>query len=91
MNAEKYGYYLWLVMLYGTADPKIHKAIEKYGSAKNVYDAIIDGDISTLDRDERERLRLRPPDRQQGVRRGRVEHRGDLQDNTIRVIQWQQN
>jgi DNA processing protein len=57
LNAEKYGYYLWLVMLYGTADPKIHKAIEKYGSAKNVYDAIIDGDISTLDRDERERLK----------------------------------
>ncbi len=44
-------------MVYGTANPRIHKVIEKYGSAMNAYTAITDGDLSTLDKEDRERLK----------------------------------
>ncbi len=57
MVSEKYSYYLWLVQLFGTANPKIHKVTEKYGSPQNAYEAITQGDISTLDKAERERLK----------------------------------
>ena len=56
MDATIYHYNLWLVQLFGTANPKIHNIIKKYGSSQNAYDAITQGDIALLDMAERKKL-----------------------------------
>ncbi len=49
-------YNLWLTQLFGTANPKIHKVNEFYGSPAKSYEAISGGDLSTLDKNEKQRL-----------------------------------
>ena len=56
-------YYIWLTRVLGTANPKIHKLTEKYGSAKQAYEAITDGDISCLTEEETEKLDYETIDR----------------------------
>lgn len=50
-------YYLWLLQLMGVANPKIHQLIQRYGSPKNVYEAIALGkDTRFLTQSEINRL-----------------------------------
>lgn len=42
-------YYLWLIQLMGAANPKIHELLQRYGSVKDVYEAIaVDSDTQYL-------------------------------------------
>ncbi|MBO6230416.1 MAG: DNA-protecting protein DprA [Ruminiclostridium sp.] len=49
-------YNIWLTQVFGTANPKIHKVTEKYGSPKKAYEAISDGDHSVLTKEEQQML-----------------------------------
>ena len=53
-NQDRYN--IWLTDLFGTANPKIHKVIENYGSAKRAYEAITAGDHSQLTPKEKNSL-----------------------------------
>ena len=48
MQEDQNRYNIWLTMLLGIANPKIHKINEKYGSPEKAYEAISDGDHYTL-------------------------------------------
>ncbi|MBQ9382604.1 MAG: DNA-protecting protein DprA [Ruminiclostridium sp.] len=56
MNENRDRYNIWLTMLLGTANPKIHKINERYGSPKKAYEAITSGDQYTLSDNERTAL-----------------------------------
>ncbi len=56
MELNRYHYCLWLTYVYGIANPKIHKVIEKYGSPEDAYRAVTEGDHSTLDKTDLTRL-----------------------------------
>lgn len=49
-------YYIWLLMLFGEANPIIHDVLEKYGTAENAYKTINDGDHSLLDKNQAQNL-----------------------------------
>lgn len=50
-------YYIWLLQLMGTANPKSYGLIRHYGSAKQTYEAIaLDRDLGLLSDAERKRL-----------------------------------
>ena len=49
-------YNIWMTQVFGTANPKIHKVNEKYGSPKKSYEAINDGDHSCLTSEEKQLL-----------------------------------
>lgn len=50
-------YYLWLIQLMGAANPKTHELLQRYGSAKDVYEAIVtDNDTQYLSPSEIRRL-----------------------------------
>ncbi len=42
-------YYIWLILLFQAANPKIHEVIERYGSVQKVYDEISGGNYELLD------------------------------------------
>lgn len=56
LELNRYHYCIWLTNVFGIANPKIHKVIEKYGSPENSYNAITSGDRSMLDKNESSRL-----------------------------------
>ena len=56
MKEKQDRYNIWLTQLFGTANPKIHKVIETYGSAKKSYEAITSGDFSCLTPNEKSSL-----------------------------------
>ena len=45
-------YSIWLIMLFGAADPRIHKVLRKYGSAGKAYEQISSGDHSALEQEQ---------------------------------------
>lgn len=49
-------YYIWLTQVMGTANPVIHKTVEKFGSPKSVYEAVSDGDTSMLTKEQSQLL-----------------------------------
>ena len=53
-NMDRYN--IWLTQVFGTANPKIHKIIGNYGSAKDAYGNIIDGDHSLLTEQDKQML-----------------------------------
>lgn len=56
MNVEVDKYNVWMTQIFGIANPKIHKMIEKYGSSRNVYEALSGGDVSLLNAKEKHML-----------------------------------
>ena len=56
MSAENSRFDLWLTQIFGTANPKIHKVIENYGSSRQAYDAITAGDSSMISEQESENM-----------------------------------
>lgn len=56
MELNRYHYCIWLTEVFGIANPKIHKAIEKYGYPEKVYKAVKSGDKSSLENDDKKRL-----------------------------------
>ena len=56
LELTKYHYCIWLTKIFGIANPKIHKVIEKYGSPENAYNEITRGDRSVLSNDETKQL-----------------------------------
>lgn len=49
-------YNIWLTQVFGTANPKIHKITEHYGSPKKAYNTIIDGDRSLITPEEQKNI-----------------------------------
>lgn len=53
-NMDKYN--IWLTLIFGRANPKIHEVIRKYGSSKAAYEAVSEGDTSVLTAAEKEQI-----------------------------------
>lgn len=57
LELTRYHYNLWLILVFGAANPKIHQITKKYGSAQKAFEAITAGDTSTLNEPEKQKLR----------------------------------
>ncbi|MBR6872228.1 MAG: DNA-processing protein DprA [Ruminococcus sp.] len=49
-------YWLWLVMVFGPAEPRIWTLSREYDNAKEFYEALQEGEVSELTEDEQKRL-----------------------------------